>query len=209
MRGRKRLTHRKFDQNSLKLLLAVLIGFFGVLWGGQFEPGSLIGALGSQPVIAQSLRPEDVAVIVYQRLPYLPKENQYIRLETGTVAEDHTLVSRFVRYHQDVEKRPTRFRLDWKLTLADYLGVNEPMKPERYPGSTTLTTNPMESDRQAIQKLNRRQRAELVDVLMSLYRPQQAQTQPTAPKPSPGSSSSGTPKKPTLTKPGDAQLLMP
>jgi hypothetical protein len=208
MKGRKRLTPRKSYQNSRQLLLALLLGFLAVLWVGQLQPRSLVGALGSQPVSAQSLRPEDVAVIVYQRLPYLPKENKYIRLETGSVAEDHTLVSRLVRYHQDVEKRPTRFRLDWKLTLADYLGVNEPMKPERYPGSTTLTANPIESDRQAIQKLNRRQREELVDILVSLYRPQQADTQPTPPKPTPAPSSADTPKRPTLTKPGDAQLLL-
>ncbi|MCU0536783.1 MAG: hypothetical protein MUD14_23085 [Hydrococcus sp. Prado102] len=165
--------------------------------------------------MAQTMRPESVAVLVYQRIPDIPKENQYVRQETGKVDADNTLISRLVRYHQDVKKRATRFRLDWKLTLADYLGVNEPIKPDRYPGRSSLQTNPLEGDRKAIQNLNRRLREALVDLLANAYQPQQTDAQPVSPNPNsspdqkPQPSATPTPSSPSLSNPGDAQLLNP
>lgn len=184
-----------------KLLLSAFLGVILALWGNLFLHGEL------SPVTAQSLRPEYVAQLVYERLSYIPKENEYLRQDTGEVDEDNTLISRLVRYHQDIQRRPTPFRLDWKLTLADYLGANEPLKADRYPGNSTLQTNPMEKDIEAIGSLNRRQRQELVDVIVSLYNPQQApSSNNTTPAPN---SVPARPSTPPQSQPGDANLLMP
>lgn len=186
-------------------LLAIVMGFFLVLGVGYLQNIEL----GIKPTIAQSIRPEYVAQIVYQRLTSIPKENQYIRKETGEVDPTNTLISRLVRYHQDVKKRPTMFRLDWQITLADYLGINEPIKEERYPGQSTLTANPMQTDIKAIRGLNRRQREELVSILVSVYTPQTPtpKTPENVPQPTPQPSPSPSPNKPPLSKPGDADLL--
>ncbi|PSF35709.1 hypothetical protein C7H19_15860 [Aphanothece hegewaldii CCALA 016] len=164
---------------------------------------------------AQSLRPEYVANIVYQRLPEIPKENQYIRQSTKEVDPDNTLISRLIRYNQDVQKRPVRYRLDWKLAFADYLGANEPVKEERYPGRNTLTVNPYKKDLEVIRSLNRRQRNELVNIIASVYNPPASQSetpQPTpqsSPQPTPQPSPPTAPQKPTFSQPGDSQLLKP
>lgn len=123
-----------------------------------------------------SLRPETVAANVYEKLSFVPKNNNYKRSETGEVNPDSTLVSRFIRYHQDVKKRSTDFRLDWQLTIADYLGYNEPVKADRYPGYSSLQTNPMEGDLQEIRTLNRAQRQEFIDTIVSIYTPSTNQT---------------------------------
>lgn len=197
---------------AVSFLLLVFLGFsFAIL--GNFNP-SLPNAIAqdSPPVISNtsSVRVEEAAAIVYQQLPYLPKENQYRRLDTGEIDPNHTLVSRFIRYHQDVKKRQTRYRLDWKITFADYLGVNELIDPDKYPGKLTLQTNPAATDIKAIQVLNRRQRQELVDLLALIYKPK-ASANPAPPKasPTPQATPSVDPRKPSLGKPGDAQLLMP
>jgi hypothetical protein len=159
---------------------------------------------------SSSIRAEGAAAIVYQQLPYLPKENEYRRKETGEIDPEHTLISRFIRYNQDLKKRTNRYRFDWKLTLADYLGANETINPETYPGSLTLTTNPFETDVKAIQALNRRQRQELVDLLAFIYKPQVTTQAPKIkPSPPPQSTPIDESGKPSLAKPGDAQLLMP
>jgi hypothetical protein len=150
---------------------------------------------------------EAVADLVYEKLPTLPKENTYLRQQNGEVATDHTLVSRLIRYHRDIQKRPTRYRLDWKLTLADYLGAYRPMEPERYPGAVTLKDNPLSKDTQVIQSLNRQQRDALVAVLVAIYRPPAAPTAPKATAPTPVPERD--PSKPLLSKPGDFKLLMP
>jgi hypothetical protein len=207
----QKLKSKKFFQSIQRQLVAAVFGLLLVLGGEYLKNG-----LEMQPVIAQTMRPESVAVLVYQRIPNIPQENQYIRQETGKVDPDNTLISRFVRYHQDVKKRATRFRLDWKLTLADYLGVNEPIKPDRYPGRSSLQTNPLEGDLKAIQSLNHRQREALVDLLANAYKPQQTDAQPVKPNLNPSSTNPSsqpakppTPSNPSLSKPGDAQLLMP
>lgn len=202
----KRLTMRIF-----KLLVPILIGIFLAVSGVHLKELVLISSLDFQAAMAQSLRPEYVANIVYQRLPYLPQENQYISQETGKIDDDNSLISRFIRYHDYVKNRPTIFRFDWKLTLADYLGTNEPIQASRYPGASTLKTNPMAEDVKILTSLNRRQRSELVDVLVSIYNPQTENT-PNSPSPSqtiPKPSLSPSPSKLPLSKPGDAQLLIP
>ncbi|HEY9661355.1 MAG TPA: hypothetical protein V6C65_23110, partial [Allocoleopsis sp.] len=118
---------------------------------------------GSQPLFglshwttasAQRIRLDEIWQQVYQQLPYLPLENQYVNDETGDVSSNNTLINRLIRYHVYVKSRPVVYRLDWKLTLADYLGVNEKMDPETYPSATALRTNPMQNDIVAVRSLN-------------------------------------------------------
>ncbi|HEY9298696.1 MAG TPA: hypothetical protein VIQ31_20520 [Phormidium sp.] len=168
-----------------------------------------------QPVLAQnapSQNPQRITIEnvwqrVYQVLPDLPKENQYISKETGKQATSNTLVGRLIRYHMFVKGRPPIYRLDWKFTIADYLAVNEVMFDNVYPGGDSLRQNPMDSDRAAITRLTRSQRDALINTLVSIFNPNAAaQSQPTptptpTPTPNPGRS------LPPLPQPGDAQQL--
>ena len=162
----------------------------------------------------RSLRVQDVWRTVYEQLPDLPKENEYVSVETGEVASEDTLVGRLIRYHMYVKGRSPLYRFDWKLTLADYLGVNEVMSQVQYPGAGALRENPIEGDRQAIQNLNRVQREALVNILVSIVNPNSSNsssssgtpTQQTSPQQQPSSNS---PALPDLPQPGDAQLLQP
>jgi hypothetical protein len=125
----------------------------------------------TQPANAQRVTVGDVWQQVYQQLPDFPRENQYINKESGRVAENNTLASRLIQYHIYVKQRAPIFRLDWKLTLADYLGANEVMYDPSYPGNDVLRQSPIEGDRAAIKKLNRRQRDALVQVLVNAFTP--------------------------------------
>lgn len=156
-----------------------------------------------QPAIAQrvvpatrstSVRISDVWQQVYQQLPYLPQENQYVNKQTRQVDSDNNLVNRLVRYHVYVKGRPPNYRLDWKLTLADYLDTNELMEEKRYPGYDTLRQNPIEGDRAAIKRLNRKQRDALVQALVNIFNPNYSAT----PAPAPGNS----PQPSTAPSPG-------
>lgn len=118
---------------------------------------------------AQLSSPPDVAQFVYKRVPTLAQENQYIRSENNKQAIESTLVSRLVQYHNSTKGRSPNYRLDWKITLADYLGLNEVIQPETYPGYAFLKKNPLESDRIVIQKLNASQRNALVQALVDAY----------------------------------------
>ena len=80
----------------------------------------------------------------------------------------NTLASRLIRYHIYVKRRSPICRFDQKLTLADQLGVNEIMYEDSYPGNDTLKQNPLASDRIAISKLTRRQRNNLVRILVNI-----------------------------------------
>ena len=135
-------------------------------------------------------------------LSELSLENQYLSQETQERATDNTLISRLIRYHQYVKSRPVKFRLDWKFTIADYLEANEPISYDRYPGSKTLTTHPLEGDRAVIYNLSRSQRNQLIDTLVNIYNPTTAPTaNPTTESPSNSNNA------PRLPQPGDADLL--
>ncbi len=161
------------------------------------------------PVLAQFPRPDAVAVQVYQKIPDFPLENQYISQDTGKIVANNTLLSRFIRYHQYIKNRPLIYRLDWQLTLADYLQVNEIMLENRYPGNNSLTTNPLQNDRTAIASLTRSQRNQLIETLLTVYNPTLFSV-PQTPSPTPPN-----PTRPRLDdslplpQPGDAQLLLP
>lgn len=132
-----------------------------------------------------SVRISDVWPQVYQQLPYLPQENQYVNKQTRQVDSENNLVNRLIRYHVYVKGRPPNYRLDWKLTLADYLGSNELMEETRYPGYDTLRQNPIEGDRAAVGRLNRKQRDALVQTLVNIFNPNSSTPAPsTSPQPS-------------------------
>jgi len=170
----------------------------------------------AQPV----LRTEDLWQQVYQLVPDLPLENQYVNKTTREVSSS-TLISRLIRYHVTTKGRSPLYRLDWKLTLADYLGANEPMSPSIYPGADIFKTNPLEGDTAAIHRLNRIQRDALVQALVATFAP----ATPSSPSGSPNSTptpQSSTPPNPATPnpagppaspprrepRPGDANLLL-
>ncbi|XHU95205.1 MAG: hypothetical protein JJP05_05390 [cyanobacterium endosymbiont of Rhopalodia gibba] len=195
-------------QRNMRLLVIFFLSASLVIGVGRFEL-SRDDSFKVKPVNAQTLRPEEAAAIVYEKLSYLPKENQYIRRDTEKIDPVQTLISRLIRYHRDLKRREPSVSLDWKITLADYLGVNESMKKDRYPGSSTLQSNPLTLDVEAIQELNRHQRQELVDLLVSIYTPKQKKLKlPTIQTESvPELSQPTFTIGPGLSKPGDADLL--
>ena len=162
----------------------------------------------SQPAVAQQrIRPSEVWRLVYEKLPDFPLENQYVSIETGEVEVENTLARRLLRYHLFVKSRPPQYRLDWKLTLADYLDANEIIQESTYPGHNTLRENPRERDKAAIARLNRSQRNALVQVFVSIYNPNYSDL--SQPQDSPSSRTSPDSNSPPVHRPGDAQLLMP
>lgn len=166
---------------------------------------------GMPQAIAQSVKIEEIWQQVYQQLPNFPQENQYVSKETGKVAPNNNLVSRLIQYHMNVKGRTPNYRLDWKLTLADYLDANELILEESYPGSETLQQNPYSNDRAAIGRLNRKQRDALVQSLVNVFN-RNFPTQSTAtPTPQPTASPTPSPEaQPQFIQPqpGDAQLLL-
>jgi len=156
----------------------------------------------------QQLRVQDAWKLVYEKLPDFPIANNYISKETGKVDPTNTLVGRLIRYHVFVKGRPPNYRFDWKLSLADYLGVTPDYLVESvYPGNDVLRSNPIEGDRAAIQGLNRSQRDALVQALVDVFTgdsgPKRAST--TGGKPEGRSNSPEIPEP----QPGDAKLLAP
>ncbi len=150
--------------------LAIFMVVGVMVTGFAASESKLTGIIGIQRAIAQrSTNSRDIAQKVYQKLPDLPRENQYISKETGKVAINNTLVSRMVGYHFYLKGRAPNYRFDWKLTLADYLGANEIMYDTSYPGHDSLRKNPLQGDRTAIKKLSRRQRNALVQTLVDYF----------------------------------------
>lgn len=157
---------------------------------------------GAAP-LAMSQNLPDVAAAVYAEMPGLPLENHY--QQDGVAQPENTLIFRLLHYHQRLKRRSPLFRLDWKLTLADYLGANEPLNPEQYPFARQLQPEPSEGDRAALNRLNQAQRQALVNLLVRLYNGPAAQ--PPAPEPTP------TPAQPPpppseFPQPGDSRLLL-
>jgi hypothetical protein len=157
--------------------------------------GLLVFALivGRGQAIAQ-LPPStnDVWQKVYQVLPDIPREDQYINRESRQPDRGSSLVSRMIRYHVYQVGRSPFSRLDWKLTLADYLGAHQYISETSYPGIERLTVSPLEGDQAAVRKLNRDQRDRLVNTLVILFDPQgnrgelpTATPNPTTPRPAP------------------------
>lgn len=174
-------------------------GVFAIIVVGVF-----LLSLEIQPANAQRSTPGDAWQQVYQQLPDLPRENQYISKETGKVAENNTLVSRMIWYHSYLKGRAPNYRLDWKLTLADYLGGNEVMYETTYPGKDNLQKNPFDGDRAAVARLNRRQRDALVQALVNVF---SSKSQNTPATPNTSSPSQETTPPPRQVPKRGAELL--
>lgn len=180
--------------------IVIVTGLIFFLGGGK------IGKLATiEPAIAQFISPQEVAPFVYEQLADFPLENQYISLETGEVATNHTLIRRLLSYHLYIKNRLPNSRLDWKLTMADYLGVHDKIDESRYPGHNSLTVNPFAQDLAIIDNLDRQQREQLISALVNTFVPKPEPETPTPtsnPTPTPT-----TPNNPSLPQPGDADLL--
>lgn len=164
----------------------------------------------SGPMQAQRIRVGDAWMQVYDQLPTLPKENQYVDRETKQVDQDNTFVGRLISYHIYVKGRPQSLRLDWKHTIADYLGVNEVIDRDTYPTQKRLQANPLEADRAVMRKLDRRQRDQLIQVLIAVLDPQIQQPPAVEPVSEPTASPSPMPviaPPRTAPQPGGAALL--
>jgi len=136
-----------------------------------------------QVAIAQIIRTEGVGRRVYDQLPDLPRENQYVNRETGKISEEETLVNRLIRYHVYVKGRPPFYRLDWKLTLAELLDSTRQLDQSEYPSATKLNKNPMPGDLEVIRKLNLTQRNALVQAIVDAFSSQGSRTPQAVPKP--------------------------
>ncbi len=194
-------------QKTLHLKLITIACVAGLIVLGARLNTQTFMAINTPPSFAQTARPQELWQQVYQRLPNLPLENKYVSKETKKVDTNSTLITRLLQYHLYVKGRAPGYRLDWKLTLADYLGANELIDEVAYPGNATLNTNPLEGDRAAITRLNRKERNDLVQTLVSLFR---QNTRTPANNTSPGANSSDNPSpsnSPLPPRPGDAQRL--
>lgn len=136
---------------------------------GGFSPASAY----AQPTPLRRINPAILSAQVYEQLPDFPLENQYISSESGEAAIENTLVSRIIRYHLYTQERPTNFRLDWKLTMADYLGAFERITPDQYP-DYGLRENPMAGDIAVVQSLTPAMRDRLVNTLYETFTPDSA-----------------------------------
>lgn len=192
---------------SLAAIAVIVTGL--VVLGAGMGQSTPVGRLSQQnQVMAQALRTQDLWRQVYQQLPDLPLENQYVNQQSGKVDPDNTLASRLIRYHMFVKGRPPNFRLDWKLTIADYLGENELIEEGVYPGGDTLRQNPLEGDRAVIQRLTRAQRNALIQTLVNIFNPNAAQPAAPSARETPERSPTPNPRAvPTVPQPGDAQRL--
>jgi hypothetical protein len=167
---------------------------------------NFLTAVNISPSFAQNAQPQELWQEVYKKLPNLPLENKYVSKDTRKVDTNSTLVTRLLQYHLYVKGRAPGYRLDWKLTLADYLGVNELIEEAAYPGNATLNSNPLEGDRAVINRLTRTERNNLVQTLVSLFRQNSRATN----SPSSGVNSPSNPNQsnsPAPPRPGDAQRL--
>lgn len=163
-----------------------------------------------RPIVTQTVRIQTVSRLIYTQMPDFPAENQYLNRRTGVVDAEDTLVNRLIRYHIVAKNRAPMLRFDWRLTLADYLDINEPMIEDRYPGTDTLQPEPMRSDRAAVSRLTPTQRTNLINLLVAAFTPVAIEpAQLIFPTPAPAISPipTPTPSGLQLPQPGDAQLL--
>jgi hypothetical protein len=135
----------------------------------------LVGFLGvglslflACPSPSQTVRVGDAWKTVYQQLPELARSDQYVSRETKQPDSSNTFVGRLISYHLYTKNRPAAVRLDWKLTIADYLNANEDIDSDNYPTQKRMQTHPLEGDRAIIQQLTRTQRDQLIQVLITV-----------------------------------------
>lgn len=177
------------------------------LWSGVL---ALLLSYASVAEAQRPPRPEEIGQLVYEQLPSLERANTYRGVRSGELRPADTLVSRLIRFHQQNRNRRLASRLDWKITMADLLGVNGVLGPEDYPGFQTLAPNPLQSDLQAIAKLTRTERDRLIDAILAVVpRPQttNAPAEEVLETPAVQSPSPAMPQLPSLPGQGAADLL--
>lgn len=212
--GSWRLGRRSLGRSALHRWFWA-VGLALLACAGPIAAPSLAARLnfvGVQVPLAQTTTPRNLPPSMidlwrkaYEIMPELPREDGYTNRETKQRDLNSTLLSRLVRYHIYSKGRSPFYRLDWKITLADYLGAHQFLDEDSYPGAERLTENPLKGDLAVIRGLSRRQRDRLVTVLASLYNPRAAEPEPTAtdrPKPEPTPES-----RPVNPPPGGADLL--
>lgn len=116
------------------------------------------------PVQAQLREIPRITEAVYAAMPNLPRLDQF-RTGSGESLET-SFVRRVLLYHMRSEGRSLRSRLDWKLTFADYLGINLTMFAQQYPGADQFTENPYNADLEALRALSRAEREQLLAILL-------------------------------------------
>lgn len=190
----------------LKLVTIACITALIVLGTNISTIPSFLTEVNTPPSFAQNAQPQELWQEVYKKLPNLPLENKYVSKDTKKIDTNSTLVTRLLQYHLYVKGRAPSYRLDWKLTLADYLGVNELIEEAAYPGNATLNANPLQADRAVINRLTRTERNALVQTLVSLFRQNsRAANSPSSRVNSPSNPSPS--NSPLPPRPGDAQRL--
>jgi hypothetical protein len=157
-----------FKRLALAALIVALV-CFGQGWLGSLLPRNVQSVAQAQPrTTLRRVDPVAIATQLYQTHPDLPTENTYHQ-SNGTPAPNDTLISRLIRYHLYTKERPANLYLDWKLTLADYLGAFDPINSETYPSASTLTTHPLPGDALALSQLTWPQRQTIVQFLVETF----------------------------------------
>ena len=155
----------RFAAGVILAALVIVASHLGLgLMGLTDQPAQAQPAL-----VLRRVDPVAIATQIYQQHPDFPLENTYLNLSDQSPAPDNTLVSRFIRYHIFLKDRPGNFRLDWKLSIADYLGAFQEINPDVYPFHDLLTENPMAGDIDAIRQMTREQRNLMVQSLFDLF----------------------------------------
>ncbi len=116
------------------------------------------------PVQAQLREIPRITETVYAAMPNLPRLDQF-RTSSGESLET-SFVRRLLLYHMRSEGRSLQSRLDWKLTFADYLGINVTMFAQQYPGADQFSENPYNADLDALRALSRAEREQLLAILL-------------------------------------------
>ncbi len=204
--GRSRSSQRR---SAGAIVLAVLLC---LIIGLNSNP-SPATAQGSR---LRQLRPQEILVEASKQLTFIRPDNQYVDRQTKKIRPESTALARLIEYHVYGRGRSPLYRLDWKLTLADYLGAFELMDDDSYPGANQFVRNPVTTDRLQVRSWSRSQREQVVNTLTALYNPNSLK--PAAPlvfpnpNPAPPRPEPSPPKEPLnrpLPQTGDADRLKP
>ncbi len=120
--------------------------------------------LSPPPVQAQLREIPRITEAVYTAMPSLPRLDQFQTAAGESL--DTSFVRRVLLYHMRSEGRALNSRLDWKLTFADYLGINLTMFAQQYPGADQFSENPYTADLEAFRALTRADREQLLAALL-------------------------------------------
>lgn len=197
-------------QKFILIFILILGLILGRSWQEVAQSQNLPNPNLPRPIVTQTVRIQMVSRLIYTQMPGFPPENQYLNRRTGVVDTEDTLVNRLIRYHVVTKNRAPMLRFDWRMTLADYLDVNEPMIEDRYPGTDTLQPEPMRNDRAAVSRLTPAQRTNLINLLVAAFTPvaiEPARIIFPTPAPTIVPTPTLAPRGLQLPQPGDAEFL--